>query len=521
VKGKRLLILGLAGLVLGGTGAIAAAASTEQGPSSSQAPYQVPVQPGVATKSILTTGDSVGGYRMVGIPDGLGAYDNGDGTFTLLSNHELANTVGVPRANGAKGAFVSRWVIRKSDLSVVSGRDQIQTLNVWSPGTSTWTPASGDAAPNQLNRLCSADLAKISAYFNRHGDKGYPGRIFTNGEETTGGRPWGHVVDTGQSYELTPWLGNMAFENVVANPDTGNTTTVMELDDSTPGQVYVHAGTKQKSGNAVQRAGLANGKLYGIKVAGVPQNEVSKGDWAVGNQYDFSVVDLTAHAAVPGSGAGSLEADGQAAGVTNFQRPEDGAWDPKHPSDFYFVTTSNFGPNSAGTLDGHTRLWRLRFKDPSDPTRGGRLTLLVNGEIGTPDSGGGTQAASSPGPQMLDNLTVDDRGRVIMLEDVGNQSYRGGVWVYDTHKGSLTEVAIADPALFTPGAPRFVTQDEEASGVIPAPFLGRGAYLLDQQVHKANSDPELVEGGQYMELHIPSGKKHGHRHGHDHHRHDH
>ncbi len=45
---------------------------------------------------ILTVGDSVNTkldgvspYRMVGIPDGLGAYDNGDGTFTVLMNHEL------------------------------------------------------------------------------------------------------------------------------------------------------------------------------------------------------------------------------------------------------------------------------------------------------------------------------------------------------------------------------------------------------------------------------------------------
>jgi hypothetical protein len=510
VRGKKLLILALAGLVLGGTGAFSVAvAGAEQGPSSSQPPYQVPTQFGLATKSILTTGDSVGGYRMVGIPDGLGAYDNGDGTFTLLSNHELPNTAGLPRAHGAKGSFVSRWVIRKSDLAVLSGRDQIQTLNVWDSATSNWMAASGDAPPNQLNRLCSADLAKISAYFNRKTGKGFRGRIFTDGEETAGGRPWGHVVDTGQSYELTPWLGNMAFENVVANPGTGNTTTVAELDDSTPGQVYVHVGTKSKTGNAVQKAGLANGRLYGIKVPGVPQNEVSKTDWEVGDSFDFQVADVSAHAGVPGTGAGTLEGDGQAAGVTNWQRPEDGSWDPKHPSDFYFVTTSNFGPNSAGTLDGHTRLWRLRFKDPADPTKGGKVTLLVNGQIGTPDSTGGTESAGAPGPQMLDNITVNNRGQVVMLEDVGNQSYRGGVWVYDTHTGTLTEVAIADPAAFTPGAPGFITKDEEASGVIAAPFLGKGAYLLDEQVHLASTDPELVEGGQYMELTLPVGKRHG------------
>lgn len=32
---------------------------------------------------IMTVGDAApNGYRMAGIPDGLGAFDNGDGTFT-------------------------------------------------------------------------------------------------------------------------------------------------------------------------------------------------------------------------------------------------------------------------------------------------------------------------------------------------------------------------------------------------------------------------------------------------------
>src|SRR5215471_18503277 len=67
-------------------------------------PYIVPVAPGVSTQAILTVGDTVNGYRMVGIPDGLGAFDNGNGTFTVLMNHELVNTEGVTRAHGGMGA---------------------------------------------------------------------------------------------------------------------------------------------------------------------------------------------------------------------------------------------------------------------------------------------------------------------------------------------------------------------------------------------------------------------------------
>ena len=91
------------------TAAAVAAGGTITGPSSSVSPYVIPAKDGVVTKSILTVGDSVDGYRMVGIPDGLGAYESRPGNFTLLSNHEIANTLGSTRDHGATGAFVSKW----------------------------------------------------------------------------------------------------------------------------------------------------------------------------------------------------------------------------------------------------------------------------------------------------------------------------------------------------------------------------------------------------------------------------
>jgi hypothetical protein len=66
-----------------------------KGPSSSQTPYILPVGSGVQTTALLTTQDVVAGYKMCGLADGLGAFDNGDGTFTLLMNHEIGNTSGV------------------------------------------------------------------------------------------------------------------------------------------------------------------------------------------------------------------------------------------------------------------------------------------------------------------------------------------------------------------------------------------------------------------------------------------
>src|SRR4051794_17247585 len=146
----------------------------ETGPSSSASPYVVRATPGVKVTSVLTVGDAAAdGYRMVGIPDGLGAFDNGDGTFTLLMNHELTAAVGAVRSHGAKGAFVSRWTIDKRTLRVLSGRDQIQQLATWNPSTHSYNALARGIA---LARLCSADLPDQSALLA--GGVGFAGRLF-------------------------------------------------------------------------------------------------------------------------------------------------------------------------------------------------------------------------------------------------------------------------------------------------------------------------------------------------------
>jgi len=459
-RAARLGVLAGAGAVAL-VAAVAAFANAITGPSSSQAPYVIRSQPGVVTKSILTAGDAVGGYRMVGIPDGLGAFDNGDGTFTVLMNHELGATAGVPRAHGSAGAFVSKWTIRKGDLSVVKGEDLVQTVNL----------ATGTSA---LGRLCSADLPAKSAFFNASTGMGYDGRLFMDGEEVGNeGRGFAHALN-GTSWEL-PRLGKFSWENSVANPGTGNRTVVVGLDDSTPGEVYVYVGDKTTSGTPVDRAGLTNGTLYGIKVTGFPLEP----DAGIPAGTPFTLASLGNRQTSSGA---TLQADSLTAGVTRFNRPEDGAWDTSDPSVFYFVTTASF--------TGNSRLWKLDFVDPADPSEGGTVTAVLDG---------------TEGQKMMDNITVNDRGQVLIEEDVGNNERLGKIWLYDPDSDTLTEVAHHDEARFLTGAPGFLTQDEEASGIIPAPFLGEGWYLLDTQAHFA-TDAELVEGGQLIAMHVPPGK---------------
>ena len=46
----------------------------------------------VDIKAIATVGDAVTGTMVRGIPDGMGAYDNGRGGITLLSVHEVSTS---------------------------------------------------------------------------------------------------------------------------------------------------------------------------------------------------------------------------------------------------------------------------------------------------------------------------------------------------------------------------------------------------------------------------------------------
>ncbi|MDQ3128571.1 MAG: DUF839 domain-containing protein [Chloroflexota bacterium] len=465
------------------------AAHAETGPNSAQSPYLLPFAgSGVHTKSILTVGDSVGGYRMVGIPDGLGAIDKGDGSFNLLMNHELRETLGTTRAHGAIGSFVSSWTINSTSLAVTAGSDLIQKVATWNEATTSFnSPASGVL----IGRMCSADLAPLTAYYNPKSKRGYNGRIFMNGEETgSEGRAFAHLLN-GTSYEL-PHLGKFSWENSVAHPNAGNKTVVMGTDDTTPGEVYVYLGKKSKKGGPMTQAGLVGGDLYGVVVDGVPDEDRTTGIGTTTKRFR-----LQNHGDVSGWTGLELQAADDATGVTAFLRPEDGAWDPANPNDFYFVTTDRFDQVKAGVPAtppataqqvGRSRLWRLSFDNVQDPAAGGNITMLIDG----------TEAH-----QMFDNMTMDRYGHVLLQEDPGGQDYLARVWQYSVATDNLKPLAQHDPARFLPGAASFLTRDEESSGIIDAEdILGPGWFLLDVQAHYSIAG-ELVEGGQLLALYNP------------------
>jgi hypothetical protein len=445
-------------------------------------PYLVPTAPGIIVKALFTAGDSVNAkpdgtpYRMVGIPDGLGAYDNDDGTFTLLSNHELQIPTGIARAHGGKSAFVSKWTVRKSDLAFLKGEDLIKNVMVFDAATGTY---GAPATPYSFSRLCSADLAPVSAFYDAATGLGYKGQFFFSGEEVTDGRTWAHGLD-GTSWELARF-GKQAWENTLAHPNPPSGLTIVAGDDDSAinnSQVVFYVGKKTDTGNPVEKAGLTNGTLYSLKVPGTLQ-EPAAGFPGV------TAISLVALSNQEGKSMASLDAECLSLGCTTFNRPEDGAWDPSHPSDYYFVTTASF--------TGLSRLWRVRFTDLTNLAAGGTLEMLLDG---------------TEGQKMFDNITITAGGKIYLLEDVGAQDHIGKVWRYDiaAGKSSLTMVMQHNPAYFMPGAPQFITRDEESSGVIDASaILGPGWFLIDVQAHNA-LDAELVEGGQYLAFFDPAAK---------------
>jgi autotransporter-associated beta strand protein len=495
------------------------------GPSSSQTPYLTPTAPGWSSTSILTVGDAIGGYQMVGIPDGLGAFDNGNGTMTVLANHELGNTSGTVRGHGAIGAFVSKWVINTSTWQVISGGDLVTSAAnqmMWN-GT-TWAQPS---TPYAIARLCSADLPKAAAFWDASTSFGYDGRIFMNGEETgVEGKAFAWIVtgtDAGKMYEL-PHLGKNSWENALArssygvSPGAANLlqTAVALTDDTTPGEVFLYLGTKTNSGNAVQRAGLTNGQMYGIKV-----NTTTSGytgavtlENATGINGTFLLAPIFTNSTIAAKTGAEFQTAATAAGTTQFARPEDAHW-LDHDS-LLFATTGA----TVNSIVVSSKIYQLDFNSDATNgilTTGGNINVVVNAANMT-----GLDGAKA---STFDNLTVGEDGKLYIQEDPGANAYVAKHWVVDLsqstqalRESTAVQIFESDRSRFSTGAAQFQTIDEEHSGIIDITSIvndgitGSKWFLVATQNHATAtgaSAATLVEGGQFIALNYKVGSNSG------------
>jgi hypothetical protein len=520
MKRRTIVSLGvLAGIVLMAT---AAAAST------SVKPYVVAVGDEYEVDALLSVNDQVpvlGGaagalYRMVGIPDGLGAHSNGNGTSTLFMNHELGfNVQSEPYVGATKnrGAIVSKWIL-DSDGDPIAGKrayDKVYVADTLMGDAAT----TANATPS-FARFCSGSLAGSAHGFDRP--------IYFANEEQAGTSTFdgkgGLAVaifennGVGEAHGL-PALGRFAWENTLVQRNTGNQTVIMGMEDGPSNQnpandnsqLYLYVGTKSTSPGAtvLQRNGLVGGTLYVFRSKNEDRN----------SEFEFRNGTLAGEwVALPGAGAMTdvqLEAASDAAGGMVFARPEDGAFNPVKDDEYFFVTTGDAptsGPEVGNYLGNSLgRLYSLKL-NPSDPTKDATLSVVYNADEIV---GAGGDIAISP-----DN--IDTSSSYLMINEDGTGPSRpvmaakgrdGSIWRFDLKPSggvvasSATRIAELDPPGRNGSPPDPVVNPGvwETSGIIDASHLfGPDTWLSDVQAHSPTPAPGgstvTVEDGQLFLL---------------------
>ena len=506
---RRRLFVGAGALVLAAIAVqptLAPAAPLNIGPSTSLGSYVIP-EPGVAgveITSLLTVNDPIktatNGYKLVGIPDGMGASVSG-GDIVLTVNYELANTAGITRAHGQKGAFVSKFTIDPATLEVKTGSDLITSASYWNYQTSSYgtdpgkIPGLTEDFGAAFKRFCSGSVASATQLSNAATGKGFNGTMHFAGEETgSEGRLFAVDVATGEARQL-PRVGLFSYENGVVATTGSDTTFVVGTTDATPGFLNSYIGTKTNTGNQWDKAGLTNGKRYSMKAL-KPGGGSFATDFemrqavAVGTPVRFEWTEIDWNK----SGT-AQQAEAVAEGALGLVRIEDGAFDPNNPRDFYFVTTERPTQADQTKTDQYGGLWRMRYDDITHPAAGGTLSLLL----------GGNEAVRMSKP---DNLDIDTNGNILIQEDPGGVPYLAGIYAYRISDGQLKRIATFDPAVFSAAD----KQDEESSGIIDtASTLGAGTFLFNVQAHNkvglpagtgAGTIEEFVENGQLNMLKV-------------------
>lgn len=459
----------------------------------SVAPYAAGVNGEYSALPLLSVGDRVPRtsdetqlFQMIGIPDGLGAYDNRDGTKTVFMNQELNNLarseplIGQPLV---RGAFVSKLQLG-ADASVLSGDLAFDT--VYSENTFLGPIATASNTAPAFSRFCSGSLSWTEAGFDRP--------IYFAGEESGGtntfdGRGGSAVAIFDNAAWTLPRLGHMAWENVVVRPAKGRQTAVMCLEDGEVGQcqLYMYVGRKEYTAGAspLRRNGLDNGMLY-VFVAD-DTNITSEASFA-----DGSVVGRWV--ALPGAENMTdveLEAASDAVGALAFDRVEDGAFRPRSPNEFYFVTTGGGASNQLG------RLYQVAFES-WDITGTTRLTVMYNADQIIAEGG---DIALSPDNMAIsaDYIMICEDGTGQSRPVIGAKGRKGNIWRINLHTGAVENVA----ELTATGRDGVVTGPGvwETSGIIDTGALfGADSWLFDVQAHSPTRAPaaNTVEDGQLL-----------------------
>lgn len=493
--------------------ATAAAASLVVGaagaPISPIKEYAVGIAGGHETKRLLSVGDTVPEssspakqYKMVGIPDGLGAHKSRNGKVTVYMNHELTSgTVSEPTIGDPlnRGAFVSKLTLDRRG-KVISGERAYDF--VYNENAFVGPAAAADNSTRAFSRFCSGSLAGPEEGFDRYiyltnEEEGTPANTF----ETKGGLAVA-IVDN-NLYTL-PKLGRFAWENTVAQPnDDGNRTVLMSLEDGPAAldptvensQLYMYVGKKDRREGAtvLRRNGLDNGDLYVLVPA--DSSKASEADVSTGTiEVKWALI-----ANAGDLDEAQLEAASDALGAFRFARPEDGAFNDSNRNEFVFVTTGGAaGANALG------RLYSLKLHR-GNPINNGTLTVLYNGDAII--ASGGDIAISPDNVDISEKyLMINEDGTAESRTVMGSKGRDGSIWRFKINKrgvdvSSAARIAELDP----PGRDGIAVGPGvwETSGIIDTDeVFGEGTWLFDVQAHGPTTAPasNTVEDGQLLLL---------------------
>lgn len=143
--------------------------------------YVVTANSAATVNQILASGDTAGGSAMwQGIPDGMGAVKNPNGTVSVFVNHELATSdpfvAKTERAWGGYGTTISKVTTNSAGTAVTKIEDAIKKVTFfdYQAGTHGTDAVAPDGAPDadqygspnhtiNLNRFCAATLVPVAA----------------------------------------------------------------------------------------------------------------------------------------------------------------------------------------------------------------------------------------------------------------------------------------------------------------------------------------------------------------------
>jgi hypothetical protein len=417
-----------------------------------------PLVPGTALKPIMSVGDVLpNGYQMASAPDGLGAYDNGDGTFTLYMNHELASP------GNLSDARVSKLKIDKGTQSVLDAKYLLD-------GT------------EGFKHFCSGTMIGPREGFDRP--------YFLAGEEDVTSRHGGiGVVIDSRNERVTPlvYAGRLKWENLVAVPGWPGKAVFIGFDDTVPGGIYMYVGSTPEdmwTGRADMYVFVAEGGVRN-------ENAVGKGRPLSGRFVKIDKQKASTHR------QGTVEAS-EAAGYFWFSRPEDGTYDANDPTAVYFNVTGwpDYVDRATGKpYNGRGRLYRMQL-DANDPTVVTELKVLLDGDAGddilSPDN-----IAASPTHLMLQEDIIEQYR--------GTRSAR--VVAYEIATGKTTPIAELTQRDYADGAISGVGPGQwESSGIINASeLLGEDMWLLDVMAHgyRVAQFGGTDEAGQLLSMKVP------------------